>query len=113
MLSKLEKYFWRIYNFFSPKYVIIRGAGGIYNNRYVFSLIKIDKTHKGNFTVKSEKTGSLFYASDIYIKIYTFKNLIKYGRLLSYQKTKPLAWTVLEDRSTKFYKKLKRMENEK
>ena len=112
MLSKLEKYFWKIYNYFSPKYVIIQGAGGIYNNRYVFSLIKVDKTHREGFTIKDEKTGKTYYKSNIYLKIYRFKTLMKYGRLLAFSRTKPLTWQVLEI-VNKRSKTLRRIENEK
>ena len=84
-------------NLINPKYCIVKGAH--INNKAVFTLVIVDTTHKHtSSTVRCKRTGKEFYKSDIYKSIRTFKQLVKWGRLLAPSRTKPLYWTVLENK---------------
>jgi len=84
------KYF--ILKFLKPKYAVVKGVQ-IYD-RAVFTLIKIGCNN--SIVVENKlKKDQFFYIDDIYSFVFTFKNLVKWGRLLAPSRTRPLSWTVL------------------
>ena len=89
--------------FFLPKvkYAIIKGVQ--VNDRAVMTLITIDSSYDSKYTIKCTRTGKEFYKSSIYKNLYSFKQLMKWGRLLASSRTKPLYWTVLEKRGAEWH----------
>ena len=81
------------------KYIVVKGVE-IYGNA-VLSLCRVDKeawkADKYKIMVKAVDGRYVeFFKSNIFKKIRTKKALFKWGRLLAYQKTKPLFWKVID-----------------
>ena len=88
------------------KYVVIKGCH--INNRAVMTLIKVDYNYKGVF-IRDLITGKRFSPSDVYCKIYTFRKLMYWGRMLSPKATGPyLYWRVLVEVKSKKWKIIKK-----
>ena len=90
--------------FINPKYIIVKGVH--INDRAVLSLIKVDYSYEDRYTIKDELSGKCFYKDNIWKSIFTFKELMYYGRYLSYYKTKPIRFSTLR---LKRFKKVERI----
>ena len=84
-----------------PKYIVMRGAY-IYN-RGVFFIIKPDYEKSEPYVLYDKISKQSFYISNIFKKLYTFKQLMYYGRFLAPSRVKSLTWTVLKFDSKKNY----------
>lgn len=78
---------------FNVKYVVIQSVQ--FGDRAAFSLVTVDPSHTSKRTVKCKRTGKEYYKNDIYCRIFTFKSLLHWARLLHRKKDKFAYYTVL------------------